>query len=179
MSGLFDLIRSLMKKTTEVRILMLGLDNAGKTTILRKLANEEISHIMPTQGFNVKQIVREKFELKVWDIGGQKTIRPYWRNYFERTDALVYVIDSADRRRLAETAAELQSLLDEDRLAGVPLLVFANKKDLLTAQSPGEIADALNLAGIRDRKWQIVACSAKTGEDLDKGMDWLMKNLNK
>jgi ADP-ribosylation factor-like protein 3 len=70
---------------------------------------------------------------------GQKAIRPYWRNYFDQTDALVYVIDCSDRRRIDETGAELQELLQEERLAGVPLLVFANKQDLLNAMKEDEV----------------------------------------
>ena len=89
---------------------MLGLDNSGKTTILKKLSEEDISHIMPTQGFNIKSLMQDGFKLNVWDIGGQKSIRPYWRNYFDQTDALVYVIDSADSRRMEETATELGQL---------------------------------------------------------------------
>merc|ERR1712010_422700 len=125
--GLLSLLRGLRKNDTEARILMLGLDNAGKTTILKKLSDEDISHIMPTQGFNIKSLVHEGFKLNVWDIGGQKTIRPYWSNYFESTDALVFVIDSSDRRRLEESGSELNELLQDDRLAGIPLLIFANK----------------------------------------------------
>jgi ADP-ribosylation factor-like protein 3 len=75
----------------------------------------------------------------VWDIGGQKAIRPYWKNYYENTDALVYVIDSADRRRMEETGVELSSLLEEEKLAGVPVLIFANKQDLLNAMPPKEV----------------------------------------
>ncbi len=70
---------------------------------------------------------------------GQKSIRPYWRNYFDQTDALIYVIDSADRRRMEETGVELQQLLDEERLGRVPLLIMANKQDLLNALSPAEV----------------------------------------
>ena len=81
---------------------MLGLDNAGKTTILKKLSKESIDTIMPTQGFNIKSMVSDGFKLNMWDIGGQKSIRPYWRNYFDNTDALVYVVDSADQERFDE-----------------------------------------------------------------------------
>merc|ERR1712186_40990 len=133
---------------------MLGLDNSGKTTILKKLSEEDISHIMPTQGFNIKSLVHEGFKLNVWDIGGQKTIRPYWSNYFESSDALVYVIDSSDRRRLEESGGELRELLAEDKLGGVPLLVFANKQDLLNAQPADEISTALGLAAIKDHPGQ-------------------------
>ena len=76
------------------------------------------------------------FKLNVWDIGGQKAIRPYWRNYFEQTDAMVYVIDSADRKRIEETGLELADLLEEDKLSGVPVIVLANKQDLVTARLP-------------------------------------------
>ena len=115
----------------EARILVLGLDNAGKTTILKTLSEEDITHIMPTQGFNIKSLVQEGFKLNVWDIGGQSTIRPYWRNYFDHTDALVYVVDSADAKRFTEARDELVSLITEAKLSNVPLLVFANKVDLL------------------------------------------------
>ena len=92
----------------ELRILLLGLDNAGKTTILKTLASEDISTITPTQGFNIKSVQSEGFKLNVWDIGGQRKIRPYWRNYFDNTDILIYVIDSADTKRFEETEQELQ-----------------------------------------------------------------------
>merc|ERR1712157_45928 len=158
------------------RILMLGLDNAGKTTILKKMSEEDITHIMPTQGFNIKSLVQDGFKLNVWDIGGQKTIRPYWSNYFESSDALVYVIDSSDKRRLEESGQELRELLAEDKLGGIPLLVFANKQDLLQATPADEIAEILKLAEIGDRTWNIQACSAKTGDGLSEGMEWIVTN---
>ena len=112
---------------------------------------------MPTQGFNIKSVVKDGFKLNVWDVGGQREIRPYWRNYFDNTDALVYVIDSADRARLEEVNQELAKLLtEEDKLAGVPLLVMANKQDLLSALSAADISVGLNLTAIRDRPWQEV-----------------------
>jgi ADP-ribosylation factor-like protein 3 len=167
----------LKRDEREARILVLGLDNAGKTTILKTLSEEDITHIMPTQGFNIKSLIHEGFKLNVWDIGGQSTIRPYWRNYFEHTDGLVYVIDSADRRRLEEAGRELQTLLEEDKLAGTPILIFANKQDLIQALPADEITDALSLHLIRDRPWSIMACSARTGEGLQEAMEWLVKTI--
>ena len=123
--GLLNILKKMKKDEKEARILMLGLDNAGKTTILKKMSQEDISHIMPTQGFNIKSLVQDGFKLNVWDIGGQKTIRPYWSNYFESSDALIYVIDSSDRRRLEESGQELRELLAEDKLGGIPLLVWS------------------------------------------------------
>ncbi|CAF1019296.1 unnamed protein product [Didymodactylos carnosus] len=103
--GLLSLLRKLRSNPQdELRILLLGLDNAGKTTLLKVLASEDISHITPTQGFNIKSVASNGFKLNVWDIGGQRRIRPFWRNYFENTDVLIYVIDSADRKRFEETS---------------------------------------------------------------------------
>eukprot|EP01086_Lenisia_limosa_P013339 TRINITY_DN42383_c0_g1_i1.p1 TRINITY_DN42383_c0_g1~~TRINITY_DN42383_c0_g1_i1.p1 ORF type:complete len:205 (+),score=52.26 TRINITY_DN42383_c0_g1_i1:84-617(+) len=175
--GLLNIIRKLKKSDKQMRILLLGLDNAGKTTILKRLSDEDINHIMPTQGFNVKSLLHDGFKLNVWDIGGQKTIRPYWRNYFEQTDALIYVLDSADRRRLEETGLELSELLEEEKLHAIPLLIFANKQDLLNALPAKEIAEGLSLYSIRDRPWQIQGCSAKTGEGLNDGMEWVVKAI--
>lgn len=162
----------------EARLLVLGLDNSGKTTILKKLSDEDITHIMPTQGFNIKSLMRDGFKLNVWDIGGQKSIRPYWRNYYDQTDALIYVIDSADRRRMDEAGVELTQLLDEERLSHVPLLVMANKQDLLNALSEEEISVELGLNELRDRIWQILPCSAKTGDGLQEAMEWIVEQIN-
>jgi len=161
----------------QVRILMLGLDNAGKTSILKRLSDEDITHIMPTQGFNIKSLLHEGFKLNVWDIGGQKTIRPYWKNYFENTDALIYVVDSSDRRRVEEAAQELAELLEEDKLTGIPVLVFANKQDLVSAVPKEELVEELQLMGIKDRPWQIQPSSAKTGVGLQEGMEWTVKQI--
>merc|ERR1712187_513279 len=155
---------------------MLGLDNAGKTTVLKKMSDEDISHIMPTQGFNIKSLTRDGVKLNVWDIGGQKSIRPYWSNYFEATDALIYVVDSSDGRRLEESSQELKELLQEEKLNGVPLLIFANKQDLLQAVSADEVATALGLNAITGRQFGIQACSAKSGEGLNEGMEWVVTN---
>uniref|UniRef100_A0A0N5AXC8 ADP-ribosylation factor-like protein 3 n=1 Tax=Syphacia muris TaxID=451379 RepID=A0A0N5AXC8_9BILA len=156
---------------------MNSLDNAGKTTLLKTLASEDITEITPTQGFNIKSVISGDIKLNVWDIGGQRKIRPYWKNYFENTDVLIYVIDSSDRKRFEETGLELLELLDEDKLRGVPLLIFANKQDLLTAAKASDIADGLQLTSIRSRSWQIQACSAVTGEGVKDGMDWISKNI--
>jgi len=178
--GLLSILRKLKSSPDrELRILLLGLDNAGKTTILKSLASEDISTITPTQGFNIKSVQTDGFKLNVWDIGGQRKIRPYWSNYFDNTDVLIYVIDSGDKSRFEETGNELQELLFEDKLVGVPILVYANKQDLINSAAASEIATGLNLHTIKDRVWQIQACSATSGEGVRDGMEWVIKNIRK
>ncbi|KAG8475211.1 hypothetical protein CXB51_032093 [Gossypium anomalum] len=109
-----------------------GLDNSGKTTIVLKINGEDTSLISPTLGFNIKTITYQKYTLNIWDVGGQRTIRSYWRNYFEQTDCLVWVVDSSDLRRLDDCKMELDNLLKEERLSEASLLIQANIKGALT-----------------------------------------------
>nr|ALS05000.1 ADP-ribosylation factor-like protein 2-like protein [Calanus sinicus] len=177
--GLLSILKKLKEKEKEVRLLMLGLDNAGKTTILKKFNGEDINEIAPTLGFNIKTLDHRGFKLNIWDVGGQKSLRSYWRNYFESTDGLIWVVDSADKRRLEDCKNELHSLLGEERLLGATLLVFANKQDLPGALKMEEIAQVLELDKIKMHHWQIVNCSAVTGENLLKGIDWLLDDISK
>ncbi|XP_073410590.1 ADP-ribosylation factor-like protein 2 isoform X2 [Dendrobates tinctorius] len=118
------------------------------------------------------------FKLNMWDVGGQKSLRSYWRNYFESTDGLIWVVDSADRARLQDCAQELAGLLLEERLAGATLLVFANKQDLPGALSKDAIREALELDNIKTHHWCIQGCSAVTGENLLLGIDWLLDDIS-
>ena len=104
--------------------------------------------------------------MNVWDIGGQKAIRPYWKNYYDNTDGMIFVVDSSDEERLAECVEELQALLAEEGLQKVPLLVYANKQDLQFALEAEEVLNHLKLMEIQSRTWNIQACSALTKEGL-------------
>ncbi|EDM12579.1 ADP-ribosylation factor-like 2, isoform CRA_b [Rattus norvegicus] len=112
--GLLTILKKMKQKERELRLLMLGLDNAGKTTILKKFNGEDVDTISPTLGFNIKTLEHRGFKLNIWDVGGQKSLRSYWRNYFESTDGLIWVVDSADRQRMQDCQRELQSLLVEE-----------------------------------------------------------------
>lgn len=116
--GLLTIIRKVKRKEREIRVLLVGLDNAGKTTIVKKICGDDISTVSPTLGFQIKTVRRDGYALNVWDVGGQKSLRSYWRNYFERTDALIWVVDSADTARMQDCQLELHRLLQEERLAG-------------------------------------------------------------
>merc|ERR550532_3924194 len=114
----------------EIRILMVGLDAAGKTTILYKLKLGEVVTTIPTVGFNVETVEYKNLSFTVWDVGGQDKIRPLWRYYYQGTNGLIYVVDSNDRDRIEDAREELTKMLQEDEMRDAVLLVFANKQDL-------------------------------------------------
>uniref|UniRef100_F6SY88 ADP-ribosylation factor n=1 Tax=Monodelphis domestica TaxID=13616 RepID=F6SY88_MONDO len=159
----------------EMRILMVGLDAAGKTTILYKLKLGEIVTTIPTIGFNVETVEYKNISFTVWDVGGQGQIR-LWRHYF-RIPGLIFVVDSNDRERVNEAREELMRMLAEDELRDAVLLVFANKQDLPNAMNAAEITDKLGLHSLRHRNWYIQATCATSGDGLYEGLDWLSNQL--
>ncbi|OQR79412.1 ADP-ribosylation factor 4-like [Tropilaelaps mercedesae] len=175
MSSLFN--RLFGKK--QVRILMVGLDAAGKTTILYKLKLGEIVTTIPTIGFNVETVEYKNICFTVWDVGGQDKIRPLWRHYFQNTDGLIFVVDSNDRERISESQEELMKMLNEDELRDAVLLVFANKQDLPNAMNAAELTEKLGLNSLRGKKWYIQATCATQGQGLYEGLDWLCNELVK
>ena len=178
--GLLKIIKKTKAKERELRLLILGLDNAGKTTIVKKFLGEDTSEIAPTLGFQIKTIEHNGFKLNVWDVGGQTTIRSYWRNYFEQTDGLIWVVDSGDKMRLQDCKKELMQLLVQEKLAGATLFIFCNKQDVAGALSPQEIKDTLeldSLEGCKGRNWSIMPCSAMTGDGLLQGIDWIVDDI--
>uniref|UniRef100_A0A914M660 ADP-ribosylation factor n=2 Tax=Meloidogyne incognita TaxID=6306 RepID=A0A914M660_MELIC len=173
LSGLFS--RLFGKK--QVRILMVGLDAAGKTTILYKLKLGEIVTTIPTIGFNVETVEYRNISFTVWDVGGQDKIRPLWRYYFQNTQGLIFVVDSNDKERIVEAREELMRMLSEDELRDSVLLVFANKQDLPNAMNAAELTDKLGLHTLRNRNWYIQATCATSGDGLYEGLDWLSNQL--
>eukprot|EP00602_Paraphysomonas_sp_CaronLab_P013287 CAMPEP_0185042292 /NCGR_PEP_ID=MMETSP1103-20130426/42270_1 /TAXON_ID=36769 /ORGANISM="Paraphysomonas bandaiensis, Strain Caron Lab Isolate" /LENGTH=184 /DNA_ID=CAMNT_0027582343 /DNA_START=113 /DNA_END=667 /DNA_ORIENTATION=- len=160
----------------EVRILILGLDNAGKTTILYRLQNDSDENIqtIPTIGFNVEVLQYKNIKFQVWDLGGQTSIRPYWRCYYPNTDAIIFVVDSCDSERLSVAKQELMAMLEEDELKDAILLVFANKQDSRGAMNAQQVSDGLGLPDIKNRQWSIQETSALKGSGLFEGFDWLV-----
>ena len=163
----------------EMRILMVGLDAAGKTTILYKLKLGEIVTTIPTIGFNVETVDYKKISFTVWDVGGQDKIRPLWRHYFQNTQGVIFVVDSNDRDRIGEAREELARMLNEDELRDAVLLVFANKQDLPSAMNAAEMTEKLNLSSMHKRNWYIQATCATSGDGLYEGLDWLSTTLKK
>ncbi|CAK9318685.1 unnamed protein product [Citrullus colocynthis] len=161
----------------EYKIVVVGLDNAGKTTTLYKLHLGEVVTTHPTVGSNVEELVYKNIRFEVWDLGGQERLRTSWATYYRGTHAVIAVIDSTDRARITIMKDELFRLLGHEDLQQSVVLIFANKQDLKDAMTPLEITDALSLHSIKNHDWHIQACSALTGDGLYDGLGWIAQQV--
>jgi ADP-ribosylation factor-like protein 2 len=223
--GLLTILRKVKVEEKEIRLLILGLDNAGKTSITKHFLGQPVDNVEPTLGFSIQtldyqlggnvsdcefecststnanvneprslsegssnwrtttsstQDQQQCYQLHLWDIGGQSSIRAYWRNYFEKTDGLIFVIDSSDKHRMQLVEQELSTLLQQERLQGATLLVLANKQDLKNALTSEDIATELELHSkiqYQNRHWAIHGCSAMTGQGLREALEWLVHDI--
>ncbi|KAJ1496849.1 Arf GTPase arl1 [Coelomomyces lativittatus] len=137
----------------------------------------EVVTTIPTIGFNVESVKYKNIKFQVWDLGGQSSIRPYWRCYYLNTDAVIYVVDSCDQERMGVSKEELVSMLEEEELKQAALLVMANKQDVPGALTPIEVSEKLGLTSLGTRQWQIFKTSATQGEGLTEALDWLVHTL--
>ena len=170
---------------------MLGLDSAGKTTILYNIKTNDEINTLPTVGFNVETIKYKNILLNLWDVGGQDKIRPLWRHYYTGSQVsfqitiqgvyiviqgLIFVLDCADRDRIDEARLELARILENKEMAGAPLLVFANKQDQKYAVKATEVPSLLGLDKMVNRAWFVQPSCAKERKGLDPGLNWLIQN---
>lgn len=165
--------------TKQRRILMIGLDAAGKTTILYKLKLGEVVSTIPTIGFNVETVTYKNITFTVWDVGGQYKIRHLWRYYYQNTDALIFVIDASDADRMADVKKEFDDAIRSDELRDAAILIFANKQDMPHTMETSEIVDKLELNQLHNRKWFVQSTCATRATGLYEGLDWLSRELQK
>lgn len=156
----------------ELRILMIGLDNSGKTSILYTLMSDYNIESRPTIGFNTETIVYNNYKLSIWDVGGQEKIRPLWKHYYQNTDVIIFVVDASDWTRIDMAKEELHKTMCSDELQNCPLLVLANKQDIKGALSVERIVERLGLSSLQ-RKWFVHACCGSKKQSLFVAMDWL------
>eukprot|EP01083_Nonionella_stella_P133095 404657_1 len=193
MGGFFAKALDILRGKQDMRILMVGLDAAGKTTILYKLKLGDVVTTIPTIGFNVETVEYKNINFTVWDVGGQDKIRPLWKHYYQGSQGVIFVVDSNDRERISDGTGqrvdkndkilytakdELHRMLGEDELRDAVLLVLANKQDLPNAMSVNECTEKLGLNQLR-REWYIQSTCATSGDGLYEGLDWLAKTLTK
>lgn len=162
---------------TQCKIVIVGLNNAGKTTILYKLHLGQVVTTQPTIGSNVEEVKHDNITFQVWDLGGQESLRGNWSTYFEETDAVVFVVDSSDQENMILAKMELFNVVLHEDLKYSSLLVLANKQDVEGSRNAGEVATDLSLHTIRTHEWQIQNCCALTGEGLHEGLTWIAERV--
>mmetsp|Transcript_87751 Transcript_87751/g.284059 ORF Transcript_87751/g.284059 Transcript_87751/m.284059 type:complete len:186 (+) Transcript_87751:38-595(+) len=178
MGLLLSLLRAPPRGQQRAKLLLLGLDAAGKTTVLHRLKLQQHVRTIPTIGFNVESVECGGFRLTIWDVGGQEILRKLWQHHYRGAQGVVFVVDSSDRSRVQEAAEELHRLLRAEELAGAPLLVLANKQDLPRAMTPAEVAAHFKLeAAARGRRWSVRPTCATTGDGLARALRWLAAAL--
>lgn len=165
----------------EARILVIGLDNSGKTTLIHHLKPKKATtmEITPTVGFQVEEFSKNNISFTVYDMSGQGRYRSLWEHYYAEVEAIIYVLDSTDRLRMCVAKEELEQLLSHEEIkkSNAPILFFANKMDIAGAMSPDECLDELALDRIRDKPWHIAPSNAITGDGINEGVEWLCNNL--
>uniref|UniRef100_A0A8C7XML3 ADP-ribosylation factor-like 13b n=1 Tax=Oryzias sinensis TaxID=183150 RepID=A0A8C7XML3_9TELE len=172
----------------KVTLVMVGLDNAGKTATVRGIQGENPRDVAPTVGFSKVDLKQGKFEVTIFDLGGGKRIRSIWKNYYSESHGVVFVVDSSDVQRIQETREAMAEVLQHPRIAGKPVLVLANKQDQEGALAEADIIENLSLEKLVNENkclCQIEPCSAvigygkKVDKSIKKGLSWLLNNIAK
>jgi small GTP-binding protein len=159
----------------KAKILMLGLDNAGKTTILYQMKLNEVVASVPTVGFNVEEVNYKGLHFSVWDIGGQTKLRDLWHHYYSGSDAVIYVLDSSDEERLQLAKETLENVIDHPDMVNCPVLIFANKMDMASLR-PVQLVEKMGLHKSK-RAWHLQPCCGLNGDGIIEGFEWLRKEL--
>jgi len=180
------LFNTLFFPVYDKRVMIIGLDAAGKTTLLYMLKNGECVTTIPTIGFNVESVKNGNISFTMWDVGGRSKSRPLWRHYTQNTQAVIYIVDSHDHDRMVDSKDyertaqnDLRFIANEPDVSDAVFLIFANKQDLPNALSGEEVAKRIGAADqLKDRKWKVFECVATTGAGIHEGLDWLSDVLN-
>lgn len=174
---LSKIIEFFTKSRNNFKIIILGMQNAGKTTILYRLSLGQLVKTAPTIGSNVEELTYNNVKFQAWDLGGQESIRALWDVYYVNTDAVIYVIDSKDDENFEISKSEFYKVLANKNLKNSVILIFANKQDLPGAKNINKIIEDYELNKIKDHIWHIQPCSAVNGEGLVNGIKWLSDQL--
>ena len=172
MGQLFAKLRSLFARRIEMVIV--GLENSGKTTFINNLSDGDPGETVPTIGLNVRTVSKGNLIMKAWDLGGQVQYRSEWGRYARGTNVIIFVIDSSAIELISYSRKELHTMLEEKELAGIPLLVLSNKIDVIPHLNEQEIIQGLNLDYVIDNPWLVISISALRGTNIERVVDWLL-----
>ncbi|KAG5181274.1 ADP-ribosylation factor family [Tribonema minus] len=180
--GLFKkLATALGLSKYEARIVVVGLDNSGKTTLINNIKPKKAStfEVTPTVGFQVESFAKDNLNFTIFDMSGQSRYRELWGHYYREVQAIIFVLDCTERVRMCVAKEELDELLTHPDVSNscTPILIFANKMDLPGALSAVDCMEQLDLQRISNKPWQIEASNALTGEGIDRGLEWLAEKL--
>ena len=180
--GLFDsLLEWLGLRSREVSVLIVGLDNSGKSTLLNYILPREhqSDYIVPTVGFHVEHFSQKGLSLTAFDMSGQSRYRTLWANYYHRADGIIFVVDSSDKTRILVAREEFQQLLSHQAISSrnIPILVFANKMDVRDSLSDTGVSSALGLHELIDKSWYICSSNALNGDGVSNGIEWLISSI--
>ncbi|KAJ7583840.1 ADP-ribosylation factor [Mycena floridula] len=162
----------------ESRIIMVGLDGAGKSAILYRLKTGELVTTVPTIGFNVETVKHRNISFTIWDVCGQEKARALWRSYYRYAEGFFIVVDSNDRGRITEARDNIQELLKAPEFDTSLILFLAHKSDLPDAMDSAELIEKLSLNDLRQKHWHVQTTSAMTGEGLQLGLNWMAQKIN-
>jgi ADP-ribosylation factor-like protein 8 len=172
---LFSWIQALFWKK-EIEISIVGLQNAGKSTLVNSLATGKFDQeTVPTIGMNYRQMKKGSVSLKLWDLGGQPRYRESWEKYCSTSDVIVYVVDASEKESIDVARQQLHDLLSWDTLAGIPLLVLGNKNDIKDCLNEEELIELLDLKKLTNRKVCCYSISAKNMTNLNIAMQWIQE----
>lgn len=164
------IIKEVKKEINELKFLVLGFDNAGKTTILHNLFKKPIKEVHPTFGYQIHTFVYKLYNLIILDIGGQQVFRNYWSNYYENIDGVVFVFDVTDVRPFLQHISEIRSDLPD-----TPLLILANKCDINYNFCSENLGQDFTSFINKDINTKLFKCSGIDGTNLEEGVDWLIE----
>jgi len=178
--GILDKFTSLFApRKSKVRVICVGLDNSGKSTVINYLKPKKstAAEVVPTVGFSVEEFAKGNLGFTVFDMSGQGRYRNLWEHYYKDCSGIIFTVDSCDKIRMCVAKDELLTLLNHADLRNVPIVFFANKMDLPTSLTPVECVQQLELDQITDKPWHIAASNALTGEGVDDGISWLGEQM--
>ena len=160
-------------------MVIVGLENSGKTTFINNLSDGAPGETVPTIGVNVKTVIKGNLIIKAWDLGGQVQYRSEWSRYAKGTNVIVFVVDSSAKELISYSRKELHTMLEEKDLSGIPLLVLSNKIDMIHHLRESEIIEGLNLDYVIDNPWLVISISALQGTNIERVVDWLLHVENR